>query len=416
MRNLLACSAVLRLWRRFLAERAGAAAAMSALLLPALIGFTGLAVDVGSWYAEKARLQTTADAAALGGAWELRRSGSTDADIEASAAEIAARNGFTQGTDDILVVTTDQAAGIVTAEVRRRAPLFFSGLFLTEAPMVAARAVALVNPPPACILALEPSAEAVNLNGNGNVTAEGCAIHLNSTAPKALSASGNGAISAAAICVGGGYSGRAGAYSPEPLTNCPPRADPFANLPVPDTAGCDHLPTRRLLGRDHLRPGVYCGGIKVSGTADVVFEPGLYVIKNGGLDVSGIGEVSGEGVTFVLTGNGADIKMSGNTEVALSAPTSGDMAGILFYQNPAEQPDKRDVYVHQLSGGHHSRYDGVLYLPNAAVTFTGHSAADLASASMIVARRYTFSGNGSLRIAPKDDVAAANAIPVTLME
>lgn len=409
----MARSAWWLLWRRFLAEREAAAAAMSALLLPTLIGFTGLAVDVGSWYAEKARLQTVADAAALGGAWELRRSGSTGTEIENAAMDIAARNGFTPSSEDILTVTPDRGQGSVEAVVRRQAPLFFSGLFLAEAPTIAVRAVAIVNPPPACLLALEPSAEAMTLSGNGSVTAEGCAIHLNSTAPSALSASGNGTVSAAAICVGGGYRGRAGAYAPEPLTGCPPRADPFANLPVPASPSCSQK-SKQISGKKTVRlePCVYDGGISISGQVAVTFAPGVYVLKDGPLHVSGGGSLAGEGVIFVLTGAGADIKMSGDTAVALSAPTAGAHAGILFYQSPAEAGGSG----HRISGGHNSTYDGVLYLPNSDVTFTGNSAADLASASMIVARHYTFSGQGSLRIAPRDDVAAANAIPVTLVE
>lgn len=414
MRIFLAPSVVLRLLRRFLAERAGAAAAMSALMMPTLIGFTGLAVDVGYWYAEKARLQTVADAAALGGAWELRRSGSTEAEIERAAEDIAARNGFSPGADASLRVSSDRGNGTVTAEARRQAPLFFSRLFLGEAPVIAARAVALVNPPPACLLALEPSREAMTLSGNGSVTAEGCAIHLNSTAPSALSASGNASVAAAAICVGGGYRGRAGAYSPEPLMGCLPHADPFAGLPVPASPRCSQK-LKQISGKKavHLEPCVYEGGISISGQAEVTFAPGIYVIEDDGLSTSGGSRIAGEGVTFVLTGD-AEIDMSGDTEVALSAPTSGATAGILFYQNPAEP----GAPGHRLSGGHNSRYDGVLYLPNSEVTFTGNSTAEAmsASASMIVAQSFTFSGNGRLRIAPGDDIAAANAIPVTLVE
>lgn len=50
----------------------GAILVMLALLLPLIFMFTGLAVDTGSLYAQKAKLQNTADAAALAGATALQ--------------------------------------------------------------------------------------------------------------------------------------------------------------------------------------------------------------------------------------------------------------------------------------------------------------------------------------------------------
>ncbi|MGY1692281.1 pilus assembly protein TadG-related protein [Geodermatophilus sp. SYSU D01105] len=51
--------------RRRLAGERGSTAVLVALLLVPVLGFTAIAVDVGAMYAEKARLQTAADAAAL---------------------------------------------------------------------------------------------------------------------------------------------------------------------------------------------------------------------------------------------------------------------------------------------------------------------------------------------------------------
>jgi Flp pilus assembly protein TadG len=51
--------------RRRLAGERGGVAVLVALLLVPVLGFTAIAVDVGAMYADKARLQTAADAAAL---------------------------------------------------------------------------------------------------------------------------------------------------------------------------------------------------------------------------------------------------------------------------------------------------------------------------------------------------------------
>ncbi|WP_245159019.1 pilus assembly protein TadG-related protein [Blastococcus sp. TF02A_35] len=59
--------------RRRLAREEGASAAVVALLLVPLLGFAAIAVDVGALYAERARLQVGADAAALAVAQDCAR-------------------------------------------------------------------------------------------------------------------------------------------------------------------------------------------------------------------------------------------------------------------------------------------------------------------------------------------------------
>ncbi len=53
-------------------NEAGAVLVMVAITLPVLIGFSGLVLDVGNWFAHKRHLQTQADAGALAGAGEFR--------------------------------------------------------------------------------------------------------------------------------------------------------------------------------------------------------------------------------------------------------------------------------------------------------------------------------------------------------
>ena len=59
---------ILRRLRAFLADQDGAIAIVIALLLPVLLGFAGLAVDIGHMYAVDAQLKNAADAGALRGA------------------------------------------------------------------------------------------------------------------------------------------------------------------------------------------------------------------------------------------------------------------------------------------------------------------------------------------------------------
>src|SRR5205823_5354771 len=52
-------------------ERRGQALVLTAILMPVLVGFVALAVDIGGIATAKAQLQTAADAAALAGARQL---------------------------------------------------------------------------------------------------------------------------------------------------------------------------------------------------------------------------------------------------------------------------------------------------------------------------------------------------------
>ena len=49
-------------------------------------------------------------------------------------------------------------------------------------------------------------------------------------------------------------------------------------------------------------PGVYCGGLNVSGTANVTFNPGTYVFKDGFFFVGNSAVVKGTDTGFYLTG------------------------------------------------------------------------------------------------------------------
>jgi len=105
----------------------GYAIALTALLLVPLMAFTGLAVDVGGWYARAAAIQRATDAAALGGVAALPLGPSA---ASTAALNVAAANGFVNGVNGITVVATkvgpDQLRVTITDP---DVPQFFTGLF-----------------------------------------------------------------------------------------------------------------------------------------------------------------------------------------------------------------------------------------------------------------------------------------------
>jgi Flp pilus assembly protein TadG len=86
---------VQRLTRRARGERGAAAVVLSLLMVP-MLGFAAIAVDVGALYAERARLQVAADAAALAVAQDCARGACGD--MAATASAMVAANDGRAGT------------------------------------------------------------------------------------------------------------------------------------------------------------------------------------------------------------------------------------------------------------------------------------------------------------------------------
>src|SRR5690606_665016 len=100
--------------------------ALSGLLVIPLMAFVGFAVDLGSWYARAGTIQSASDAAALAGVTYLP----DFAKAEQAALEVAARNGFVDGEDDISIEVVNLGAQRLRVEIRDGdVPQFFTSVF-----------------------------------------------------------------------------------------------------------------------------------------------------------------------------------------------------------------------------------------------------------------------------------------------
>jgi hypothetical protein len=95
------------------------------------------------------------------------------------------------------------------------------------------------------------------------------------------------------------------------------------------------------------------------------------------------------GVTFYFT-NGATVSMTGTPDVYLTAPNSGQYAGILFYQDP------NDTNGPSIGGDASSFFDGVLYFPTAEVTFYGNSS--IGDVAVVIADALALSGHPTVNL------------------
>src|SRR5271157_4037301 len=93
-------------------QEAGNILLLTALSLTVLMGFVGLAVDMGMLRYDKRLQQTAADAAAIAGANNLAYSG-----WQAGGQSAAVANGFTDSSGNNLASCTGAAIGTVCVEI-----------------------------------------------------------------------------------------------------------------------------------------------------------------------------------------------------------------------------------------------------------------------------------------------------------
>jgi len=229
--------------------------------------------------------------------------------------------------------------------------------------------------------------------GNGTATVQ-CGIVVDSSNSSAATANGNGCITATAITIVGNYGGHSNGcgFSPTPVTGQPSVPDPLSYLAAPTVGSCDYTNYNVSIGIATINPGVYCGGIAVSGAATILYlNPGTYVLNGGGLVVSGQANVIGTGVMFYNTGDAthtyAPVSMTGGSITALVAPVSGAYEGILFFQDRSISSTATNI----IAGGTLSIYTGALYFPTTALSYTGNSLQN-GGYTLIVAQTLSFSG------------------------
>lgn len=135
--------------RRRLKGEEGYVLVLTALLLLPLLAVTGLAVDLGAWYARAAAIQRAADAAALAGVVYLPDVGAATT----RAQEIAAANGFTDGASngeisvDVTQISGDDAKLQVTI-TDAKADQFFSTVFTRNVDISRSSTAEYIRPVP----------------------------------------------------------------------------------------------------------------------------------------------------------------------------------------------------------------------------------------------------------------------------
>jgi hypothetical protein len=409
-RGLLAfVSASRSAFGRLAGDEAGASAVVIGLSMSAMVGFAGLAVDTGVWYADRRTEQDVADSAAFSGATDLY-AGDTVAGAKSAAQAVAAQSGFTSGSHGVTVtVNSPPASGpnssnanAVEVIVTKSENLFFT-TFFRNSTSVGARAVASAGTSGngSCMEATGTGASTsistadVGVSGNITIDLSHCGISANSTGSDSLDLTGNATVTAATLTLVGNYSVNNNAtltVSGAKTTGGAATPDPYANVSVPSPGSC--ASTNSWNGTATISPGTYCGGFTLTAGATVTMQPGVYVINGGSFSVAGHASLSGTGVTIVLTGssgNYATATINGSSTVNLSAPTSGATSGLVFMQ------DRNDTSgaTSKLVGGSSMSITGAAYFPTQTLQFAGGSSSG-SQCTQVVADQISFAGSSYL--------------------
>ncbi len=383
---------------RLLRDRDGFILAMVAILLPALIGVTGLGVETGLWYAIKRQNQSAADEAALSAAMEVAAGKS---DVTAQANCTAWRNGFDSSVSSStcptsltgVTVNNPPASGthsgnnkFVEVILSQPQNALFASLYLANVTINTRGVAGPSGSTPACILALGTTGTDVSASGNGDADLTGCSVDTNSASSSSVALNGkNSQLKAYTINTSGGVSPGNGTLTltKPATTNAAATADPYASVTHAVPPSCSpgnstSTPT----------PGNCYSGISITST--VTLAAGVYYISGGQFSVTGHGNVTGSGVTIVLF-NSASVNIAGQASVTLSAPTSGTWQGVLFWQDAASSPCNSTTCPSiGVAGNGTIDLTGALYFPHGNVSFTGNSGSNC---TVLIANTVAFAGN-----------------------
>ncbi len=461
---------------------AGQLIVLAAAALPVIIGFAGLSVDVGMIMWRRTDQQKAADAAALAAAEEFLLSGpggswssvgTTYADTNGYGSSDGAtvqvnRPPTTINASDTLCQAPNDPNNCIEVIITRSQPTFFMKVLGVSSKSISARAVAGLQFPPRdyALVVLNPgtpdcTTPSYNQQSGNTLTINNGGAIVNSMCKPSATQGGSSTITSEKTdgtpLYINYYSQGQWQLSNNATANPPPTSvgaqvpDPLASMPAPilcqgstnsgcipissDSGGTAQHPKVNNIsanGTITLHPGVYYGGLKITGNPTISFLPGMYVFAGGGITSGGfsccatgtalnMAPVNGQpanntdsGVTFYNTTDplaqssadqlcGAFTLQSANTVSLWAPPEMGNVwpspfpsssvyGGILWWQDKnCQQPQP----AFNFAGSPTWDTEGVIYLPKAQLNLSGGGGL---SASQVIVDTFSYTGSASMTI------------------
>jgi Putative Flp pilus-assembly TadE/G-like len=415
----------------------GSVAIMASLSMFALLGFTGLAVDVGYMQWMRARVQAAADAAVQAAIIEEKNN--TGNQVTAAEND-ASLNGFANGVGGATVAVNKPPlngalagnGNAIEAVVSQSVNTFFMRIMGMNSIKISAYAGGtLPSSVSGCLYVLDQT-DSQTFFVTGSKPTFNCGVVVESSSASAVVANGSSLITMGTNATVGvvGPSGCT-ASSPAdsncgislsgqsficttPATDCSGSSvptgngisnpgDPLANQAVPSYSGLTKSASTNYNMNaqppgNAIPAGVFCGGLTIGNTGGATYTlSGTYIIAGGQLNISQPGTVQSgsNGVTFYMTSeqdataNGiagcgssasvAQVEITGQANLILSAPTSGANAGILFFENRAATNTGPVI-----EGDSTTVLNGAMYFSKSNLTLTGLNASNTGYMMIVV--------------------------------
>lgn len=411
------------------------------LMMVALLGAAGLAIDGVRLYANRRSTQGAADNAALAAALAL----CNDADVSAAALSAAAANGYNNdGDTNTVTVHNPPSAGFyagnneyieVTINAEQSAAftqVVYAGE-LESTSSATARCFGGVGAGPigggSGLIALNPSdTKAVWVTGSGCLKVDGGGIFVNSNHATAFYVEGGGTCTGAMngqprvnsdwIEIVGSYyiPGWVQVVPNPPTTGVAAVADPLPDLqppaqpaaaPPPEMPGCSaafisgvysggnlNMGNHWCTPQPHIKPGTY-NSFTITSDANVVMDPGVYYINGGNFRIDGAAIVQANEVLIYVSAGNMRIGASGN--ITITAAESGEYAGLAIYM------DRANISTFTIDGAGATLIRGTIYVPGATVVAAG-SATNNTLNAQILAGKYRIEGAAVFNVLYDSDV------------
>ncbi|MGI9352685.1 MAG: TadE/TadG family type IV pilus assembly protein [Rhizobiaceae bacterium] len=335
------------------------------LALP-LIMSAGVAVDYTMVYNKRSSLQQAIDAAALATSKEQAGSNLSDADVDEVAETYVYSNlGITAASEIAKNLTIETKISDDQTQVTINASLIWSPMLIQHLtnnvlPLKVTTTAARAGEENVCVIALNNTkSDTLSVTRASSITANNCAIYSNSAHSRSISTDMKSQINGSSVYSSGGYSGPEASYKTKPVVDAPAIPDPLIDRAEPVSGTCVKKNYFVTSGNITLQPGTYCGGIDIGGKANVTFMSGIYIIKDGPFYLCSNATMTGQNVGFFFEGNKSFFEFCASTQVNLSAPKTGPMAGILFF----EQRSATTGRLFAISSKDAEKFEGTVYLP-----------------------------------------------------
>ena len=387
--------------------------------LPLLVGAAGLATDTIQWALWKRQLQRAADSAAIAGVYQRVDEDEEDAVVAAveNDLELNHHTGIDLLNDpeiDLLGDDGDMQDRVqVALEIQK--PLPFSSMFLANAPVIRAEAIAASVPGGEyCVITLEPSVTKTGITVGGNTKIDmDCGMISNSPSANSALANGNSSsVKASVIAAVGGVQASTtwDVDKYDPYTTAVD--DPYGNInpTAGEMSGCASNPPDA--DEDTVVPsgsGSLCYGsinVKSGETLNLGANRTIYVTGKNANTAGNVvlhGTLICDTCTIVLTNKDMsstakigtfDMQSTGALQISAPSDTTNKYRGIAVFQDRRAVDANGSGSPNKFNGGGAQTIKGALYFPSQSVTYNGSGTAT-AVCTRFVSRRIIFTGNSA---------------------